>query len=121
MHAVVPLKVVMQLAKESMKRSPPMVFKPVPGSLGPFSFSSPAFLNISKQNLRSRLEQHLFEHMFDHGTFSDFAVEFAHPVFPFSIRFDLHRAVVCQSPFFENILQKGHYAQVHCSDNNEDD
>lgn len=59
--------------------------------------------------------------MFDQGAFSDLAVVFVHPVFPFNMRFDLHKAIVCQSPFFNKILHNVHYVQGHSSDDDGDD
>lgn len=76
---------------------------------------------MSRQKSQSRLERHLLERMFDQGAFSDLAVVFLHPAFPFSVRFDLHKAIICQSPFFNRILQNIHYVQEHNSDHDGDD
>ncbi|KAI7872738.1 hypothetical protein BDF14DRAFT_1748333 [Spinellus fusiger] len=53
----------------------------------------------------SKLEHHLMDAMFEKSLFSDLSLEFIHPFLPFSMRFDVHRAILCQSPFFNQLMK----------------
>lgn len=44
--------------------------------------------------------------MFEQGLFSDLILAFEHPTFPITFRFDVHKAIVSQSPFFTRLLSK---------------
>lgn len=61
----------------------------------------------------STLERHLLENMFEQSLFSDLSLEFLHPSFPFSIRFNVHKAIVSQSPFLRHLLTEDNTCSNH--------
>ncbi|PHZ09101.1 uncharacterized protein RHIMIDRAFT_246398 [Rhizopus microsporus ATCC 52813] len=63
------------------------------------------------------LERHLLECMFEQSLFSDLSLEFLHPSFPFSIRFNVHKAIVSQSPFLRHLLTEDNTCSNHVEDN----
>ncbi|KAI9281460.1 hypothetical protein BY458DRAFT_498664 [Sporodiniella umbellata] len=61
----------------------------------------------------STLERHLIENMFENSLFSDLSLEFLHPSFPFTIRYNVHKAIVCQSPFLRHLLTEDNNCSNH--------
>ncbi|KAL9553394.1 hypothetical protein MBANPS3_003307 [Mucor bainieri] len=53
----------------------------------------------------SKLERHLLDGMFEKAMFSDLSLVFLHPSCPFSMRFNVHKAIMSQSPFLCTILE----------------
>lgn len=51
-----------------------------------------------------KLSQYVLEEMFEKSLFSDLSLAFYHSDFPFTMRFDVHKAIVAQSPFFNILL-----------------
>ncbi|KAI8884550.1 hypothetical protein K501DRAFT_284809 [Backusella circina FSU 941] len=51
------------------------------------------------------LERFLLKNMFEKSLFTDLSLVFLHPAFPFSMRFNVHRAIVSQSPFLYKLLK----------------
>lgn len=51
-----------------------------------------------------KLQHHILDAMFEHSLFSDVSLTFDHPFFPSTLRFDVHRAIIGQSPFFRVLL-----------------
>ncbi|ORX53244.1 hypothetical protein DM01DRAFT_1336423 [Hesseltinella vesiculosa] len=54
------------------------------------------------------LGQHVLESMFEKSLFSDLSLAFYHSAFPFTMRFDVHKCVVAQSPFLRRLLDNIH-------------
>ncbi|KAI9472160.1 MAG: hypothetical protein EXX96DRAFT_583086 [Benjaminiella poitrasii] len=57
------------------------------------------------RRMKSKLEKHLLNSMFDNALFSDLSLVFIHPSFPFSMRFNVHKSIVSQSPFLCKLLE----------------
>ncbi|RCI02247.1 hypothetical protein CU098_001145, partial [Rhizopus stolonifer] len=53
----------------------------------------------------SKLERHLLESMFEQSLFSDLSLVFVHPSFPIAMRYNVHKAIVSQSPFLCKLLE----------------
>ncbi|KAG2194449.1 hypothetical protein INT47_003817 [Mucor saturninus] len=53
----------------------------------------------------SKLERHLMETMFEQSLFSDLSLVFLHPSFPFSMRYNVHKSIMSQSPFLLKLLE----------------
>ncbi|CAO3652677.1 unnamed protein product [Mucor hiemalis] len=53
----------------------------------------------------NHLERYLMETMFEKSLFSDLSLVFIHPSFPFSMRFNVHKSIVSQSPFLCKLLE----------------
>ncbi|KAF1796083.1 hypothetical protein V8B55DRAFT_1556829 [Mucor lusitanicus] len=53
----------------------------------------------------SKLERHLLDGMFEKAMFSDLSLVFLHPSCPFSMRFNVHKAIMSQSPFLCKLLE----------------
>ncbi|GAN10369.1 hypothetical protein MAM1_0347c09908 [Mucor ambiguus] len=53
----------------------------------------------------SKLERHLLDAMFEKSMFSDLSLVFLHPSCPFSMRFNVHKAIMSQSPFLCKLLE----------------
>ncbi|CAO3645011.1 unnamed protein product [Cunninghamella echinulata] len=51
-----------------------------------------------------KLSQYVLEEMFEKSLFSDLSLAFYHSDFPFTMRFDVHKAIIAQSPFFNILL-----------------
>ncbi|SAM05807.1 hypothetical protein [Absidia glauca] len=51
-----------------------------------------------------KLHQHILDSMFEHSLFSDVSLAFDHSFFPSTVRFDVHKAIIGQSPFFRILL-----------------
>lgn len=52
----------------------------------------------------SKLERHLMDTMFEQSLFSDLSLVFLHPSFPFSMRYNVHKSIMSQSPFLFKLL-----------------
>ncbi|KAI8089775.1 uncharacterized protein BX664DRAFT_333860 [Halteromyces radiatus] len=63
-------------------------------------------MNQKKSNMD--LNHHILETMFEKSLFSDLSLAFFHSSFPFTMRFDVHKAIVAQSPFFKLLLDNTH-------------
>ncbi|KAI8340103.1 hypothetical protein BC941DRAFT_419398 [Chlamydoabsidia padenii] len=50
------------------------------------------------------LEHHVLESMFEKSLYSDLTLAFYHASFPFTMRFNVHKAIVAQSPFLRLLL-----------------
>ncbi|CAO3701992.1 unnamed protein product [Rhizopus stolonifer] len=59
------------------------------------------------------LERHLLENMFEKSLFSDLSLEFLHPSFPFTIRYNVHKAIVSQLPFLRHLLTEDNTCSNH--------
>lgn len=46
--------------------------------------------------------------MFNRSIYSDLTIVFIHPAFPITMRFDVHKAILSQSPFFSRLLDNMH-------------
>ncbi|KAI8380717.1 hypothetical protein BD560DRAFT_386908 [Blakeslea trispora] len=55
--------------------------------------------------VNSKLERHLLEDMFERSLFSDLSLVFVHPSFPIAMRYNVHKAIVSQSPFLHKLLE----------------
>lgn len=53
----------------------------------------------------SKLERHLLDGMFEKAMFSDLSLVFLHPSCPFSMRFNVHKSIMSQSPFLCKLLE----------------
>jgi hypothetical protein len=53
----------------------------------------------------SKFERHLIDNMFEKALFSDLCLVFIHPAFPFSMRFNVHKSIMSQSPFLCKLLE----------------
>ncbi|KAK4520531.1 uncharacterized protein ATC70_008044 [Mucor velutinosus] len=53
----------------------------------------------------SKLERHLLDGMFEKSMFSDLSLVFLHPSCPFSMRFNVHKSIMSQSPFLCKLLE----------------
>ncbi|KAI7905084.1 uncharacterized protein BX663DRAFT_501654 [Cokeromyces recurvatus] len=55
--------------------------------------------------MKSKLEKYLLNSMFENALFSDLSLVFIHPSYPFSMRFNVHKSIVSQSPFLRKLLK----------------
>lgn len=53
----------------------------------------------------SKLERYLMDTMFEQSLFSDLSLVFLHPSFPFSMRYNVHKSIMSQSPFLCKLLE----------------
>lgn len=65
---------------------------------------------------KSKLEKFLIDTMYENTLFSDLTLIFIHPSFPFSMRFNVHKSIVSQSPYLCKLLEK----MDHISQDSED-
>jgi hypothetical protein len=59
----------------------------------------------AKTQKKAGLELFLLENMFENSLFADLSLVFLHPALPFSMRFNVHRSIVSQSPFIYKLLK----------------
>lgn len=59
----------------------------------------------ASKKVTSKLERYLLDSMFEKSLFSDLSLVFHHPSFPFSMRFDVHKSIMSQSPFLCKLLE----------------
>ncbi|KAI9249967.1 hypothetical protein EDC94DRAFT_623601 [Helicostylum pulchrum] len=52
----------------------------------------------------NKLERYLMETMFEKSLFSDISLVFQHPSYPFSMRYNVHKSIISQSPYFYKLL-----------------
>ncbi|CAO0792980.1 unnamed protein product [Mucor circinelloides] len=73
-----------------------------------FSFAIAYIFNIkmtAHKKTTSKLERYLLDDMFEKSLFSDLSLVFLHPSFPFSMRFNVHKSIMSQSPFLCKLLE----------------
>ncbi|KAI8326830.1 hypothetical protein EDC96DRAFT_581212 [Choanephora cucurbitarum] len=63
--------------------------------------------------VNSKLEKHLLEDMFERSLFSDLSLVFLHPSFPIAMRYNVHKAIVSQSPFLHKLLEHASQNDIH--------
>lgn len=59
----------------------------------------------TSKKITSKLERYLLDNMFEKSLFSDLSLVFLHPSFPFSMRFNVHKSIMSQSPFLCKLLE----------------
>jgi hypothetical protein len=66
---------------------------------------------VSTFNMSNALAVHLRRTAFEKALFSDVSVTFAYGALPFSITYDLHKVILMQSSFFNELMQEHHSQQ----------